>query len=66
MGNRLKPIRVNIEEYHAKITQDLILEFYHQLKFPSHTEEQLCDHRKIQDYNLQQFWDYVAKKIKDF
>ena len=66
MGKRLKPDRVNIEEYHAKITQDLILEFYHQIKFDSDTEDQLCDKRKIKDYNLQHFWDYVANKIKDF
>jgi len=63
MWKRLKPTRVNIEEFHAKITMDMILEFKRQIKFQSYTAEQMCDRRKLSDYNIQQLRDYVQKYI---
>lgn len=66
MGNRLKPARINIKEYHAKICQDMLLEFRDQIKLPTDTENYYNDHRKLKDYDLQHFRDYVSKFIKDF
>ena len=63
MGIRLKPERVNIEEYRAKICCDMVLEFKNQIKFESRVDEQEYDKRKLSDYDLQQFWRYIQKKI---
>jgi hypothetical protein len=63
MGRRLKPDKIDREEYRAEICMDLIIEFRDQIKFDSDTEAYYDDLRKISDYNLQQFRDYVAKKI---
>lgn len=63
MGKRLKPDRVNIEEYHAKITMDMILEFKSQLKFETRLDSEQYDNRKLSDYDLQQFRNYIQTKV---
>jgi len=50
------------QDKHANICMDMILEFKSQIKFNSYTEEQECDHRKLADYTLQQFWNYIQRK----
>ena len=45
----------------AKICITQILEFKSLLKFHTDTEEIECDHRKLSDYDLQQFWNYLQR-----
>ena len=66
MWKRLKPERINIEEYHAKITLDMMLEFKRQIKLESYTEEYECNRIKLSDYDMQQFWNWLQKKIISF
>lgn len=66
MKTKWKKDRINIEEYHAKICIDMILEFKAQIKFPSYTENYYCDKRKLSDYDCQQLWDFIQKKIITF
>jgi hypothetical protein len=63
MGRRTKEDKVNREEYRAEICMDIMIEFRDQLKFPTDTEHCYCDHRKLSDYNLQQFRDFVARRV---
>ena len=54
--------RQELQDKHANICMDMILEFKAQLKFSSDVEECECDHRRLSDYNLQQFRCYIQKK----
>ena len=47
-------------EYKIKVCMELILEFRDRLKVSN--EE---DQRKISDYNLQQFWNWLQKGIRN-
>lgn len=64
MPRRIKPERENIEEYHAKITIDMIIRFRDQIKLDTDTENQMCDKRKLSDYDLQQFRCFIQRFIK--
>lgn len=53
MWKRLKPPIVDIEEYHAKICMTLILAYTNSKK----------EDKKLSEYNLQEFRNYIQKKI---
>ena len=63
MGRGAKADKINTKEYHCKICLDKILEFKSQLKLKTDTENIFCDHRKLSDYNLQQFRNFLSKQI---
>ena len=49
-----------MEEYHAKIAMDLILEFKRLQELMDRDIEETI---KLSEYNLQQFWCYIQRKI---
>lgn len=57
MWRRLKPPKVDMEEYHAKICMSLIIEFRDYNTNPFDEEVRLSD------FHLQQFRDYIQSKI---
>jgi len=57
MGKRLKPLKVDLEEYHAKVCMSLILEFR---DYNVRPDEEV----RLSDFHLQQFRDYIQSKIK--
>ncbi len=59
--NKPTPDRKWTEEYKAKVCIELILQFRDRLKVPN--EE---DQRKISDYNLQQFRNWLQKYIRNW
>ena len=63
MGRRIKTDKLNRTEYRAEICMDIMIEFRDQIKLWTDTDNYYSDHRKLSDYNLQQFWDFVAKRI---
>ena len=58
--NKPTPERERKEEYKAKVCMELILKFRDRL--PVADEE---DRRKISDYNLQQFWNWLQKRVRN-
>ena len=59
--NKPTPEREWKEEYKAKVCMELILKFRDRLQVAD--EE---DKRKISDYNLQQFWNWLQKNIRNW
>ena len=51
-----------LQDKRARVCMDLMIEFRDQVKFSTHSEECECDHRKLSDYNMQQFWTRVQRK----
>ena len=58
--NKPTPERTWTEEYKSKVCMEMILRFRDRLKVPN--EE---DQRKISDYNLQQFRNWLQKYIRN-
>lgn len=52
----------NMQDKNANICMDLIIEFRDRIKFKSYVDNQECDKRKLSDYTLQQFWNYLQTK----
>lgn len=59
--NKPTPERKRKEEYKAKVCMEMILKFRDRLKV--NPEE---DKRKISDYNLQQFRNWLQKSIRNW
>jgi hypothetical protein len=63
MGRRIKQDKLNRLEYRAEICMDIMIEFRDQIKLESDTDNYYNDHRKLSDYDLQQFRDFVARRV---
>lgn len=51
-----------IQDKRARVCEDMMIEFRDQIKFDTRAEYCEWDRRKLSDYNLQQFWNYVQTK----
>jgi len=48
-----------------KIAMEMILEFLHQCKYPTESENQYWKSFNVKDYTLHQFQCYIGRKIDD-
>lgn len=55
-------LQMRSEQYYLNIVEEKILEFLHQCKYQTDTENQMQQTFTTKDYTLHQFFCYIARK----